>query len=64
MIKSYDWDIAERNINNQLRGIKYRNLLTVGSDGYVYIWECYQYNNNIYPENDFNDSSSYNSFDS
>ena len=64
MIKSYDWDIAERNINNQLRGIKYKNLLTVGSDGYVYIWECYQYNNNIYPENDFNDSSSYNSFDS
>ena len=64
MIKSFDWDMPERNMNNQLRGIKFKNILTVGTDGYVYIWECYQYINNFYPVNDFSDSSSYNSFDS
>jgi len=64
MIKSYDWDMQERNMNNQLRGIKYKNILTVGTDGYIYIWECYQYINDFYPENDFSDSSSYKSFDS
>ena len=57
IIKSYDWDIPEKNRNNKLNGIKYKNILTIGNDGYVYIWECYEYLNKILPDDESNNES-------
>jgi hypothetical protein len=61
MIKCYDWDLPETNRINQLKGVKYKNVLTVGNDGYIYIWECYIHlNSNLYDNE--SDSESFDSF--
>ena len=44
MMKCADFYDFEVYMKNKSKGIDYQTVLTTGNDGYVYLWECYQYN--------------------
>ena len=44
LMKCADFYDFETYMKNKSKGIDYQTVLTTGNDGYVYLWECYQYN--------------------